>query len=115
MDRFFIINLPWFLVAGSVVTTDQVFKGKRLVVKLQTEETEPIAETSENADYKEKSGEQRTVLVSDLPDGATENVVYIHFQRKGNGGGEIEKTVLLPGNQALVVFEDSAGKYFCTE
>ena len=51
----------------------------------------------------------RRILVSGLPVGTTENSVYIHFQKKKNGGGEIERTTLLNEGKALVLFEDPKG------
>ncbi|CAB4043974.1 poly [ADP-ribose] polymerase 14-like isoform X1 [Paramuricea clavata] len=51
--------------------------------------------------------EERTILVSELPEGIPKNTIHIHFQRKKNNGGEVEDTVLLPGGkQAWVIFED---------
>ena len=68
-----------------------------MVVKLQSPERENI----------DKS---RTVLVSDLPEGASESDVHVHFQKNRNGGGEVEKVTLLQEeNKALVVFEDPQG------
>jgi hypothetical protein len=84
-------------VAKRVINTQQVFKGKVLDVKLQESKIENV----------EKS---RTILVSGLPEGVTESDVHIHFQKKKNGGGEVEKVTVLPeGNTALVVFEDPEG------
>ena len=51
----------------------------------------------------------RRILVSGLPVGTTENSVYIHFQKKKNGGGEIERITLLNEGKALVLFEDPKG------
>ena len=54
--------------------------------------------------------EPGTVLVSGLPEGTTENHLRIHFQKKINGGGEIEKVTILPGDEgALVYFEEIQG------
>ena len=50
-------------------------------------------------------------MVSDIPEGITESNLHIHFQRKKNGGGEIQVVKFLPGRrEALVVFEDPDGK-----
>lgn len=63
--------------------------------------------------------ESGRILVSGLPEGVTENNIYIHFQKKKNGGGDIDKVELLPGGkQAMVTFEDCQGlsilhKYIC--
>ena len=62
---------------------------------------------------KEESDEKRetrTISVSGLPEGSTENSVYIHFQKKKNGGGEIEKVELQEQGKAIVVFEDPQGR-----
>ena len=48
-------------------------------------------------------------MVSGLPETATESNVFIHFQKKRNGGGEVEKVTLLPGNEALILFQDPEG------
>ena len=92
-------------MAERVVVTEQFFKGKVLIVKLQSSETSPTIEKSE----KESTEKARTIVVTDLPEGATENSVHIHFQKKKNGGGEVEKVVVLPGNTALVVFQHPEG------
>ena len=86
-----------------MVVTEQFFKGKVLIVKLQSSETSPTIEKSESTE------KARTIVVTDLPEGATENSVHIHFQKKKNGGGEVEKVVVLPGNTALVVFQHPEG------
>ena len=51
----------------------------------------------------------RKILVSGLPDGTAKNSVHIHFQKKKNGGGEIERITLLNEGKALVLFEDPKG------
>ena len=51
----------------------------------------------------------RTILVSGLPEGVRESTVLIHFQKKRNGGGDIEKITLLAGGKAMVVFENPKG------
>ena len=52
------------------------------------------------------------VMVSRLPEGVTENSVHIHFQKKKNGGGEIEKVIMLGKGKAVVLFEKLAGTWF---
>ena len=74
-------------------------------VKLQSSETNPTIEES----GEDSSKKERTVVVSDLPEGTTESNVFIHFQKKRNGGGEVEKVTLLPGNEAVVVFQEPEG------
>ena len=53
------------------------------------------------------------VLVSGLPEGATENSIHIHFQKKKHGGGIVERVVVLNKGRALVVFEDPEGWSDC--
>ena len=94
-----------FLVARSVIRTQQFFKGKKLVVKLQ----EPKSKRNNNPLGRESIDKSRTVSVSDLPEGTSESDVHIHFQKNKNGG-EVEKVTLLQEkNKALVVFEDPEG------
>ena len=93
-------------MAKQVIKTQHVFKGKVLDVKLREAEVNPNVETSE----KENVEKSRTIMVSDLPEGVTESSVHIHFLKKKNGGGDIEKVIVLPEkNNALVVFEDPEG------
>ncbi len=94
-----------FLVAKKVAGSEKVFRGKVLDVKLQSLETSATIETSGD----ECTEKARTIIVSDLPEGATENNVCIHFKKKKNSGGEVEKVALLPENTALVVFQDPEG------
>jgi hypothetical protein len=95
-------------VAKNVASKEQTLKGKLLEVKrMGTNEVEKVEELR-----KEESGEKnetRTILVSGLPEGSTENSVYIHFQKKKNGGGEIEKVELLGQGKAVVVFQETRG------
>ena len=52
------------------------------------------------------------MLVSDLPEDATENTLHIYFQKRKNGGGEVESVTLLPeAGHALVVFDDPKGTH----
>ena len=72
---------------------------KLLVKKCSNEESD---ETEENGN---------TILVSNLPEGLTENNIHIHFQKEKNGGGDVQEVILFLGNkQALVVFEDPEGE-----
>lgn len=90
-------------VAEQVVNTEQKIKGKVVRVKL--------VKGKIHTETVETSGKEfPTVLVTGLPEGTTENGVYIHFQKKRNGGGEIKEVKLRPGkNEATVVFEDIEG------
>ena len=72
-------------------------------------ETEIMKENVENLRNEKGEKETRRVLVSGLPEGTIENNVHIHFQKKKNGGGEIEKVELLGEGKAIVVFEESRG------
>ena len=53
---------------------------------------------------------KRKVLVSGLSEGITENAVKIHFQKKRNGGGDVEKVNLLKDGFAEIVFEKAEGE-----
>ena len=84
-----------FLVAEKVVNGEHEIKGK--VVQVELEKVESSATGC------------RAVLVSGLPKGVTENNVYIYFQKKKNGGGEVEKVEMLEEGKARVVFEKPEG------
>ena len=100
------------LVAKTVIEIPQVFKGKKLVVKLQ----EPVTTPDNEVPERKNVDETRTILVSDLPEGVSESDVHIHFQKKRNGGGEVEKVIISQEkNKALVVFEDPKGQQQLTE
>ena len=75
-------------------------KGNVLKTKLKGQEA------TSNNDSVEK---QRTIVVSNVPESVSESAIQIHFQKKKNGGGDIEKVVVLPDNKALVVFENDEG------
>ena len=95
-----------------VVNTQQIFKGKVLEVKhLSTEMAKENVEKSEN---NESSGKKEsTVMISGLPEGSTEKSVHIHFQKKKNGGGDIQKVAMLGEGKARVTFEDPEGRFYC--
>ena len=77
-----------------------------MTVTLQEPESKRNNEPSE----RESTDKSRTVSVSDLPEEASESDVHIHFLKSKNGGGEVEKVILLQEeNKALVVFEDPEG------
>ena len=91
-----------------MVKTEQVFKGNILEVK------HPVTEKMEKLRNEESCGEKEsTVLVSGLPEGFTENSVYIHFQKRKNGGGDIQKVEMLGEGKARVTFEDPQGRFYC--
>ena len=105
------VTLSFFPVAKQVVETTQKFKGEVIHVKLVETETHSNKETSEEPRTSDQ--EYGTVLVSGFPEEATENALYIHFQKKKNGGGEVKEVTFLPGKkEATVVFEDLEGSVF---
>ena len=89
-------------MAEEVVKTEQTLKGKVLNVKRLVKE-----KMSGNR-------ESATVTVSGLPEGSTENSVHIHFQKKKNGGGDIQKVKMLGEGKARVTFEDPKGRCHCS-
>ena len=105
-SKYISVNFLGVLVAKSVIGTKQIFKENILAVALQ----EPESKRNNEPLERESIDKSRTVLVSDLPEGTSESDVHIHFQKNRNGGGEVEKVVLLQEkNKALVVFEDPEG------
>ena len=62
-----------------------------------------------------RSHGEKSLLVSGLPEGVTEKEITIHFQKKRNNGGEVEKVVVLSGSTAIVIFEDPEGLLSCKE
>ena len=82
-------------VAEKVVNSKHEIKGKVVHVELKKVESSATG--------------CRTVLVSGLPGGVTENNVYIYFQKMKNGGGEVEKVEMLEEGKARVVFEKHKG------
>ena len=99
-------------MAKVAVNTQQKFGETILEVKrLETEGFKENVEKLKNKGAREK--EARTVSVSGLPDGVTENTVIIHFQKKKNGGGEVEKVQMLGEGKAIVVFEVPEGRSDC--
>ena len=91
-------------MAKTVANTEQIFKGKKLEVKLGTEMLKNMGELRN--DKRDEKNETRTISVSGLPEESTENSVYIHFQKKKNDGGEIKEVELLEQGKAIVVFDD---------
>ena len=56
---------------------------------------------------------ERTVVVSNCPSDVGEDELTIYFQKKNNGGGEVDK-IVLHGNVAFVIFELPEGSEFFT-
>lgn len=52
----------------------------------------------------------RRVLVKDLSPRSKETDVIVHFQRKRNGGGEVDGVRMLGDGVAVVTFEKREGK-----
>ena len=52
-----------------------------------------------------------SVVVKNLSPATREETVIIHFQKKRNGGGEVERVRLLSEGVAVVTFEKSEGWY----
>ena len=93
-----------------MVNTQQVLNGKVLEVKLLGTGTEK--ENMEKSRNRESSGEKesRTVMISGLPEGSIEKSVHIHFQKKKNGGGEVNNVDVLREGKAMITFEDPQGR-----
>ena len=87
-------------MAQRVCLKDHNIKGKHVEVTLVETELNRNNTSEEDAITEDKSG---TVLVSDLPEGTTENGVHIHFQKKKNGGGEIKTVTLVPEKNVATV------------
>lgn len=50
-----------------------------------------------------------SVIVKNLSPATREETIIIHFQKKRNGGGEVERVRLLSEGVAVVTFEKSEG------
>ncbi|XP_046839273.1 uncharacterized protein LOC124433536 isoform X2 [Xenia sp. Carnegie-2017] len=81
-------------VAKRVLEVEQIFEATILNVQLE-----------ENELFQNVEIGKRKVLVSGLPEDITENAVKIHFQKKRNSGGDVEKVNLLKDGFAEIVFE----------
>lgn len=92
-------------MAKVVINAKQIY-GEGHVLEVMLVET-----YKEMEKIKEKSmrKETRTIFVSGFHKEATENTIYIHFQKKKNGGGEVEKVELKGEGKALVTFQDPEG------
>ena len=98
-------------MAKAVVNTQQIFKGKVLEVKHL--DMEMATEHVVNRSNESSRGRESTVMVSGLPEESTENSVHIHFQKRKNGGGEIQKLEMLGQGKAMITFEDPEGRCHC--
>ena len=52
----------------------------------------------------------KSILVKNISPATREKDIFIHFQRKRNGGGEVDYVRLLGERTAVVTFEKSEGK-----
>ena len=52
----------------------------------------------------------KSILVKNISPATREEDIFIHFQRKRNGGGEVDCVRLLGERTAVVTFEKSEGK-----
>ena len=52
----------------------------------------------------------RRVIVKNLSPVTKQEDIIIHFQRRGNGGGEVDSVHMLNERAAVVTFEKSTGK-----
>lgn len=77
-------------------------------------EREALKDIAEKSISEESVGrkEARTVFVSRLPEGVSGNGVHIHFQKKKNGGGEVENVKMLGEGKAVILFVHPAGTWF---
>jgi hypothetical protein len=96
-------------VASRVINSPQKLNNDVLEVRRPEKES---VKTTNKGSAAEK--EARTVLVSGLPDGVSENNVFIHFQKKKNDGGEVVKVKMLGEGRAIVVFESPEGTSKCS-
>ena len=53
----------------------------------------------------------RKVIVKNLSPITKQEDIIIHFQRRGNGGGEVDSVHMLNERAAVVTFEKSTGKF----
>ena len=53
----------------------------------------------------------RKVIVNNLSPVTKQEDIIIHFQRRGNGGGEVDSVHMLNERAAVVTFEKSTGKF----
>lgn len=51
----------------------------------------------------------RTVLISNIPAKLRRDNIMIYFQKKGNGGGEVDDIFVLEDGKAVIVFEKPEG------
>ena len=99
-------------MAKEVANTEQTFRDSILKVKRLD-----IAEKNQNFEKlrnKQISGKKElaTVMVFGLPEGSTKDSVHIHFQKKKNGGGDIQKVEMLGEGKAMITFEDPQGRFY---
>ena len=69
---------------------------------------------NQNKDYEEFDEEKasRSIVVSNIPPEVPGEQLLIHFQRKRNGGGEIDRICMIEADgNAVIIFDEADGKY----
>ena len=61
--------------------------------------------------FKTDDSASRKVIVKNLSPITKQEDIIIHFQRRGNGGGEVDSVHMLNERAAVVTFEKSIGKF----
>ena len=70
-------------------------------VRRQKNETNLLLMSEEEA--------KRSIVVSKIPATTSAESVFIHFQKKGNGGGEVDRIHVSKDGTAVITFEKSEG------
>lgn len=52
----------------------------------------------------------RSICVKGIPEGTTAEELTIHFQRKKNGGGDVDTIVMNKRGTAVITFDNPEGK-----
>jgi hypothetical protein len=94
---FYIILL---IVAEAVASTNQKILEKEVRVELLKTETQP----------NDRSVTSGRVLVSALPEDATERSIALHFQMKMNSKSEVKVRLSQEEKRAIVTFDDIEGQ-----
>ena len=69
---------------------------------------------NQNKDYEDLNEEtaSRSIVVSNIPPEVPGEQLLIHFQRKRNGGGEIDRICMIEADgNAVIIFDEADGKY----
>lgn len=70
-------------------------------VRIKTNEPNLLLMSEEEA--------KRSIVVSKIPATTSAESVLIHFQKKGNGGGEVDRIHVSKDGTAVITFEKSEG------